>query len=370
MTNNNPLILIYVFSLVAEGCPQLALQLSRRWLGLGYTVVIICLQDQPNDLASEFESLGISIYALSLGSGLLRYIRLSWDTYLLSRKLKPKAILSFPLGWHTFIALAARLAGVSRICAHVGNLPPVWTGAAFHKFKLQVQLGRIFTHRLLCCSDYIRSATIRDFAVRPVEALTIYNGFDLNDYKYHTFKKICTSEILLGMVARLEPHKDHITLIHSISILRTMGLNVSLSLIGDGSNRQKIESLINSLQLQDSISLLGTRRDIPDLLSSLDIFVFSVKPDEGFGIALAEAMAAGVPIVASDVGACREVLDDGSAGLLVPPGSSQAFADAIIDVISNPVQSLHRCMNARKRATNYFSIQAMADSYANELGIS
>ena len=64
--------------------------------------------------------------------------------------------------------------------------------------------------------------------------------------------------------------------------------------------------------MKNRVNFLGSRRDIPDLLSKIDIFVFSVKEDEGFGVALAEAMAAGVPILASDVGACLEILCNGN----------------------------------------------------------
>ena len=66
------------------------------------------------------------------------------------------------------------------------------------------------------------------------------------------------------------------------------------------------------------------RRDVPELVGQLDLFVFATTSDEGLGIALIEAMAVGVPVVASDVGACREVLDDGALGLLVPPGGPVA----------------------------------------------
>ncbi len=144
-------VLIVLTSLVAEGCPQLALQLARHWQQQGLQVELLCLQDQPTDLRSEFEAVGIPIHTYELGNGHARYARLISFSYRLCRRQKPKAVLSFPLGWHAFIAIGARLAGVRRFCAHVGNLPPVWTGSAFRKFRLLVQIGRPFTDRLLCC---------------------------------------------------------------------------------------------------------------------------------------------------------------------------------------------------------------------------
>ena len=361
---------IVLTSLVAEGCPQLALQLSRHWKLEGIQVELICLQPQPTDLRPEFEALGIPIHTFALGSGLARYPRLAWLSYRLCCRLKPQAVLSFPLGWHTFIALGARLAGVRRICAHVGNLPPVWSGRAFAKFKLLVQLGRPFTNRLLCCSAYIREATVRDFSVAFRETRAVFNACDLQRFavvKRSHFR--LHQPVRLGMVARLELHKDQPTLIRALSLLRNQGVHADLWLIGEGSQRPQLEALIAELGLDHQVQLLGSRRDIPQLLVQLDVFVFSARPNEGFGIALAEAMAAGVPIVATDVGACREVLQGGSCGLLVNPNSPQALAEGIRHALAYPEATRQRAAAARDRALRDFSVAAMAQAYGEELGI-
>lgn len=363
-------LLIVLTSLVAEGCPQLALQLARHWQQQGIQVELLCLQPQPNDLRQEFEALGIPIHAFALGSGLARYPLLAWLSYRLCRSLRPQAVLSFPLGWHAFIALGARLAGVSRVSAHVGNLPPVWTGRAFAKFKLLVQLGRPFTHRLLCCSAYIRDATVLDFGVAPREARAVFNACDLQRFAAVKLSGPWPHQpARLGMVARLEQHKDQPSLIRALALLRDQGVQADLWLIGEGSQRPQLEALIADLQLEPHVQLLGSRRDIPALLAQLDLFVFSARPDEGFGIALAEAMAAGVPIVATDVGACHEVLQGGRCGLLVEPNSPQALADGIRQALADPVVTQQRAAAARERALRDFSVAAMAQAYGEELGL-
>ena len=361
--------LIVLTSLVAEGCPQLALQLARRWQQQGLAVELLCLCDHPSDLRPEFEALGIPIHTFALGHGLARYLRLAWLSYRLCRRRRPAAVLSFPLGWHAFIAMGARLAGVPRLCAHAGNLPPVWTGHAFRKFKLLVQLGRPFTQRLLCCSEYIRAATVRDFGVSPRETRAVFNACDLDRFAAVQRPARGHQPPRLAMVARLEGHKDQPTLIRAMALLRDQGLAVELWLIGEGSRRTQLEDLIHALQLSDHVQLLGSRRDIPELLAQLDLFVFSARPDEGFGIALAEAMAAAVSIVASDVGACREVLDGGRCGLLVKPGSPEALAEGIREVFSDPAAARQRAEAARQRALEAFSVAAMAEAYGQELGL-
>ena len=364
-------LLIVLTSLAAEGCPQLALQLARHWQQQGLAVELLCLQAQPDDLRPELEALGIPIHTFSLGSSLARYPRLAWQSFLLCLRVRPQAVLSFPLGWHALIAIGAELAGVRRLCAHVGNLPPIWAGPAFTKFKLLVQLGRPFTHRLLCCSNYIRAAAIQDFSLLPREARSVYNACDLERFAAVTQPAHWPQHHppRLAMVARLELHKDQPTLIRAMALLRDQGLAAELWLIGEGSHRPQLEALIADLQLADRVQLLGSRRDIPELLAQLDLFVFSARPDEGFGIALAEAMAARVPIVATDVGACREVLDGGRYGLLVAPGSTEALAAGISQMLADPAGAQQRAAAAKERALRDFSVAAMAQAYGQELGL-
>ena len=88
--------------------------------------------------------------------------------------------------------------------------------------------------------------------------------------------------------------------------MKKQGTPVEVWLIGEGSRRNEYESLIHQLDVFEEVKLLGSRRDVASLLNQCDLFVFQALRDEGFGIALAEAMAARVPIVATDVGACRE----------------------------------------------------------------
>ena len=368
-------LLIVLASLCAEGTPVLALQLCRLWRQQGVAIVIALLEDSPDDLRAEVEELGLPIETFRLGRGPGRYPRLALQSLRICRRHQISAVLSFPLGWHGCIAWGARAAGVRRVCAHVGNLPPIWTGRAFRRFRALVQLGRPVTQRLLCCSDYIRTATIRDFRLRPGETTTIYNACDLDAFA--TLPRPASlpepgpaaHPPRVGMVARLELHKDQPTLIRAAALLRDRGQPVEVWLVGEGSHRHQLEALIHDLGLKDQVRLLGMRRDIPALLAQLDLFVFAAKPDEGFGIALAEAMAAGVPIVATDVGACREVLAGGALAQLVPPADADALAAGIAAVLADPAAAGRRAGAARQRACRDFSVPAMAAAYGRELGL-
>jgi len=276
-----PDLLIVLTSLAAEGCPQLALQLARHLQQQGLHVELLCLQSQPSVLRPEFEALGIPIHTFALGHGLARYPRLAWLSYRLCRRLRPQALLSFPLGWHAFIAIGARLAGVRRVCAHVGNLPPVWTGMAFAKFKALVQLGRPFTHRLLCCSTHIRKATIRDFRLRPDETRTVYNACDLERFAAKSRSDVIHRPPRFGTVGRLDNNRDYTSLIRAIGLLRDRQLEVDAWLIGDGESRECLEAHTEALGLRQQVHFLGVRRDIAALLEDLDGFIWPAQMIHG-----------------------------------------------------------------------------------------
>ena len=363
-------VLIVLMSLVAEGTPQLALQLARQWQQDGLKVEVLVMQPEPRDMQAEFQALGLPLHWVDLGNGLSRYWALLGHSYRLCRRLRARSVMSFPLGWHAFVAIGARLAGASRICAYVGNPPPIWTGASFRKFKLMVQLGRPFTHRLICCSRYLLDLTLRDFQVGPKEATVIYNSCDLDAFTSTPAPQDQSHEPpRIAMTARLEVHKDQPTLIRAAALLKTQGSPIEVWLIGEGSRRTELQQLINELNVADSVKLLGSRRDVPALLSQCDLFVFQALRDEGFGIALAEAMAARLPIVATNVGACREVLEAGRCGLLVPEQDPHAMAQGILQVLQEGEVKASRTKAAYQRAIAEFSVPESAVAYGRQLGV-
>ena len=110
----------------------------------------------------------------------------------------------------------------------------------------------------------------------------------------------------------------------------------NLILVGDGNKRIYLEGIASKLGLNVKKIFIGSKLDIPAILAEADIFAFSTTLSEGFGIALIEAMAARMPIIATDVPACREVLDNGKAAILIPVGRVDLWANALNQIISSP----------------------------------
>jgi len=163
------------------------------------------------------------------------------------------------------------------------------------------------------------------------------------------------------MIATLERHKDHKTLLHAIPTVLSRIPNLQLLLAGDGTLRKELEKLANELELSAAVKFLGTRDDIPELLGNADLFVFSTTPREGLGSVLLEGLAAKLPIVASDVPACREILAGGRWGLLVPPADPQALANAIIRSLGEPLSA--DALNKAAKYASAFTPQQMMSDY-------
>ena len=371
---DKPTILIVVASLAAEGTPRLALELSRVWMARGMRPVVAVMHETPDDLRPDFDALGVEYVNLGIPHrGYARYVKLTYKLFALARRYRACALLSMPLGWHAFMAIGARLAGIRSVVAHVGNYPAMSANSILSKFRLLVQLGRPFTDHLVCCSHYVREGAVRRFGVSRRETAVVYNGLPLSVFarasEYPRAATMSDKPMIIGMVARLERHKDQATLIRAARILKERGRNIQVWLIGEGNRRLELEHLIHDNNVREIVKLLGMRRDVADLIGHMHLFAFSTTPDEGLGIALLEAMAAGVPIVASDVGACREVLDNGQSGYLVSPGDPVALADAIDAVCSDAPSAQERAAKARQKVLREFSIEEMAWRYAALLDV-
>ncbi len=140
---------------------------------------------------------------------------------------------------------------------------------------------------------------------------------------------------VLGAVGRLSPEKGHLHLLRALPAIAAAFPGAGCVLAGDGRARPELEAEARRLGLGGRVVFLGHRRDVSRVLAALDLFV---QPSvyEGFGLSLLEAMAAGLPVVASRVGGIPEVVDDGESGVLVPPGDAGALAASVIDLLRDP----------------------------------
>ena len=164
-------------------------------------------------------------------------------------------------------------------------------------------------------------------------------------------------------VGRFEEAKDYPNMLRAFSMIVSKKSDVVLLLVGQGSLLEEVKKLASELKLEDKVRFLGVRRDVPDLMNAADAFVLSSRW-EGFGLVLAEAMSCQLPVVATDSGGPREILNGGKLGHLVPPGDSEALAAAMMKMMSLP-EAERQAMGRAGRAyieANY-SLEHVVDQW-------
>jgi glycosyltransferase involved in cell wall biosynthesis len=169
----------------------------------------------------------------------------------------------------------------------------------------------------------------------------IYNGVDLQRYNHqqpcctlHDEYSIPEDSQIVGVVARLEAEKGHRTLMDAWPLVLFAQPRAWLLIVGEGSERNSLESQAASLGIADRVVFTGRREDVPAVTAALDVAVLP-SYREAQGLSVLEAMALGRPVVASKVGGIPEMIEDGISGLLVPPNDSEALAGAIVRLLSD-----------------------------------
>jgi glycosyltransferase involved in cell wall biosynthesis len=168
-------------------------------------------------------------------------------------------------------------------------------------------------------------------------------------------------------VGRLASPKDPLTLVRALAGVRGP---FSARIVGDGPDRPAVEAEIRACGLQDAVEVLGERRDVPRLLAEADVFVLSTR-SEGAPISVLEAMAAGVPVVASAVGGVPEIVEDSATGVLVPSGNAAALAGALESLLADPALRGRLGAAGLRRVRERFDLdqlrRAHLELYAREL---
>jgi glycosyltransferase involved in cell wall biosynthesis len=286
------------------------------------------------------------------------------------REQAPDALLIHSFGVHQLAAAtAARLAGVHAIASKAGNPPPDDIPSRL-RWSVVLLASRLLDCPISACSEWVRHDLQRLWAPLPKRSNAIPNGIDIDALSAAATASREDRDKrgpIIGMTARLDTIKDHATLLRAFAIVQKEQPTAELWIIGDGTLRDTLRALADKLKIADAVHFLGSRKDVPELLGKLDVYAFSTTRDEGFGIALIEAMAAGVPIVASDVPACNEVLAGGDAGVLVPPADPVSMARELLRLLRSGDERQAIATQAMVRVRQQYSIEICASRWENQL---
>ncbi|MGE5192417.1 MAG: glycosyltransferase [Deltaproteobacteria bacterium] len=209
----------------------------------------------------------------------------------------------------------------------------------------------------------------RDLGVPAEKLAVVHNGIDLLSFPpdaRETIRRelgIPPETHVVGFVGRLARQKRVMDLIWAFELIRVMHGDVVFVIIGDGPERAKLENFTQSLEISRRVKFVGHRDDATRLLPALDVF-WLASDFEGLSNSIMEAMAAGLPIVASDIPPNRELVVDGQTGCLAPVGDRVAFAQLAERILLNPALARQLGDAGRERIATHFSVEKMVEEYA------
>lgn len=258
------------------------------------------------------------------------------------RRLHPTAVHVLDV-WPSAL-LAARLARANRVLVthHTPELPRNDSGAG----KLWWRAGWLTRPEILYTSETDRHTD----GLRP-RSQAIPLGIDLERY-LDAEPALPWPGPQIGTVSRLVPQKGHDVLLEAARTVIDHHPDARFVIVGEGELRAELEERANAAGLGEAVLFTGAREDVPELLKSFDVFAFP-SLFEGLCLAVIEAQAAGVPVVATPVGGIRETVVDGVTGLLVPLRDPAALADAIVRILDDPDLSARLADEAARRATRF-----------------
>lgn len=283
--------------------------------------------------------------------GLIEIVRLM-------RRLRPHIV-------HTHSSKAGIL---GRLGAAVTRVPVrlftahSWAFAAYNGLLASLYLwsDRLiapFTTTVVCVNERDRTDGLRLGTCRADRTVVIHNAVDVHAAPRAAL--LGTPPVIVS-VGRLKSPKDPLTLVHALGRLEPGSFRAAL--VGDGPDRPQLAAAIHCAGLDGSVELLGERFDVPAVLASADVFVLS-SLSEGLPISVLEAMAAGLPVIASLVGGVPEMVVHGETGFLVAPNDPAALGDALRPLVGDA--DLRRRLGAagRERALSLFDLPRFRDAH-------
>ena len=199
---------------------------------------------------------------------------------------------------------------------------------------------------IVCVSQQAQD-NLEAYIGKQDKIITINNGVDTSRFAQSIKDISGQNNFVITMVASFRPEKDHKTLLNAMKLLPD---NYRLQLVGGGELQPQMENLCRNLGIDNRVDFMGVRSDVPKILGSSDIAVLS-SHWEGFGLAAVEAMAAGCPVVATDVTGLRDVVN--GAGVLFPVGDAEALANEIRNLCERPDYYRQVAQSCQERSKQY-----------------
>jgi L-malate glycosyltransferase len=365
-----PTIVIGMPVLLTGGTEIQTLFLVRALVALRLRVVVCCYHEHEESIMALFSDAGAEIVLIDLPrtTSLVGKVRLLLKLRRVFRKLKPAALHIQYLTPGLIAVVAARLAGCRKLFLSLHYpFASRRIERSFLRFAARISSFSI-TNSLATEQSWFGSSHLYQAGVDTTDGghATIYNCIDVDEIL--ALSQNCQRDkirkqmdlknaLVISVTGRLSAEKGHAVLLRAFTEARSRVPNLVLQVVGTGCEETALHSLAEKLGIAQNIRWWGTvshEEAIRRSIISDCIIVPSLW--EGFGLSAAEAMAAGVPVIASATGGLTELIEDGVSGLLVEPGNSGALAEAIVKIITD-AKELERLGNGgKKRIADHFSL--------------
>ena len=352
-------LLLLITELNVGGAERIVEQLATHLPSDRYRVSVACLYD-PQAVGANIRAAGLPVTDFDMRNKgdvrvayrLLQFL-LEDDIQILHAHLFHANLLAATVG---------RMAGTPVVIA---TRHSVEIGGA-HRERVN-RLLRPLCDAVVTVSRQVYEVETKRSGTNPAKVVEIPGGVPLDTYVHVDGVRVeqlrqtwhlPPRASLVGTVGRFVQPKGHAHLLEAMTKVRRHHPDARALLVGDGPLRPEMEAKARELDLSETVIFTGIRRDVPEILALLDIFILP-SLWEGLPVALLEAMAAGLPVVATRVGGVPEVVIDGVTGLLVPPRDPEALSAAILTLLQDP-DLRHRMGEAgQRRVRNHFSVDQM-----------
>jgi glycosyltransferase involved in cell wall biosynthesis len=272
------------------------------------------------------------------------------------RRSKPDVLHTHDLPPHLLGSPAAWLARVP-VVIHTRHFR---TGKLTFRHALAARAASALSTAVVAVSED-SAGLLGSEGVATSKLLVIHNGADVQAFAPGDRWTRPPGRRVIS-VGRLSPVKDYPTLLQAARRVVACLPDFRLDIVGDGPSRASLGALRTELGLESCVRFLGERHDVAELLASADAFALA-STSEGLSISLLEALAAGLPIVATRVGGNPEIVEDGVTGVLVSPGDVDAVATALVSLLSDAGRLTSMARAARLRAEQHFDLRRVVARY-------
>jgi len=367
-----PLVVHVIHHLVIGGLENGLVNLINCMPEARYRHSIVCVKDY-SDFRNRIRRPDVDVIALHREEG--RPIKLYRQLYRVFKALKPAIVHSRNMTGLDSL-LPATLAGVPiRIHGEHGRDMNDPDGSN-RKYLWLRRLHRPFVQHYITVSSDLERYLVERVGIGARRITQIYNGVDAKHFAPAAgYRRVpipdgpFTGEglFVVGTVGRLQPIKDQVTLVRAFARARALdpraGGSMRLAIVGEGTERTTIERTMQENGLSEWVWMPGARTDVAQVLRGFDLFVLPSR-GEGISNTILEAMATGLPVIATRVGGNPELVADGSTGVLVPAGDPEMIAKAILGYIRDPAYRAAHAAAARRRTEECYSLETMVASYA------